>query len=544
MTQARGHSRRPHLTTLLLLALLSGAVGSRCSSSLPAAWTERDTPVNVDFAAEFPRCSVRGVHRPPADGSLTIGDCSVTYQPNAGFVGTDEFVVELGKPRGRSLLVEVPVVVRMPFPLGGCDFGPYQDGAPPPGGDPVPYAEMDERVGIAAAYCDKLRFYSMSEDLRVGMHHAQSLGLDVTATSWVDPSSDGMCTDQEEVDRLIAAGRRGRLEMAVVGNERLAEVGESTLVDCMNRVRRALKASGTPVTTSEEDEDLLLFGGLTDASDVVYPNVHPYNLGYGVENAADYVCQRYEQLAAKYAPKEVVISEVGWRSEGAPKCHAEASDQNSKDFLGDLIACGESCEANGEEGGFEFFYFEAADEPWKGPDDGWGIFDDQWQIKDDLDEVFEAPPDPAGCQGAEFPPGDAEIAITAVPSCTALDYCGDGDFCEEWLEGIVSHVGPGGGTTHDYKVLVYLKVGGTYWLKPWAVDEFTHILPDRSFRAHVCKVPTDAQATDAVALLIDKDYDFDPDDSFTPPPGDDDWLPPDLTARVLARDDVVLDCDS
>jgi hypothetical protein len=102
--------------------------------------------------------------------------------------------------------------------------------------------------------------------------------------------------------------------------------------------------------------------------------------------------------------------------------------------------------------------------------------------------------DSGGIPGGE---GTASIAFTHVPAMGT----------SEDLSGRVLHVSPA-----DHRVVVYICVAGSWWIKPYWADPTTIINDDGTWTCDVTTGGNDAYATDYVAYVIAADYT--PDSSY------------------------------
>jgi exo-beta-1,3-glucanase (GH17 family) len=92
-----------------------------------------------------------------------------------------------------------------------------------------------------------------------------------------------------------------------------------------------------------------------------------------VELAVDYVVERMNELKKLYPGKPIVISEVGWPSNGRTLKQAVASVANEATFLRRFLA-------RAEKEGYVYYIMEAFDQPWKQESEGsvgayWGVYD-------------------------------------------------------------------------------------------------------------------------------------------------------------------------
>jgi hypothetical protein len=146
----------------------------------------------------------------------------------------------------------------------------------------------------------------------------------------------------------------------------------------------------------------------------------------------------------------------------------------------------------------KYSYFEAFDEPWKANYEGpqgatWGTFDSNGNLKACMQQVFDGQTmaDNWSCQ---LPPGGAgtpQLALTYVPPIGSFDN----------LRGQVTHVLP-----RDYRLVVYIKVGNGWWIKPYYDQPLTTINCDGTWVCDIATGGIDEQATEVAAYLIPTNY--------------------------------------
>ena len=156
---------------------------------------------------------------------------------------------------------------------------------------------------------------------------------------------------------------------------------KSFLIDYIREVK---KRTWRPVSTSETWDRWLLNPDLAKEVDYIGVHILPFWEGIPVEQAVDYVFNRYHQLQMAFPDKPIIITEVGWPSDGQPIRHSIASKANQAQFLREFLN-----RAADEK--LAYYIIEAFDQPWKSKDEGsagayWGIFDADRQEKFPMDD--------------------------------------------------------------------------------------------------------------------------------------------------------------
>ncbi|CAG7856874.1 hypothetical protein MCAMS1_01528 [biofilm metagenome] len=148
-------------------------------------------------------------------------------------------------------------------------------------------------------------------------------------------------------------------------------------------IREVKKRTWRPVSTSETWDRWLGNPELGKEVDYIGGHFLPFWEGIAVGEAVDYVFARYHDLQAAFPKKPIIITEVGWPSDGQPAKHATASKTNQARFLREFLN-----RADKEK--LAYYVIEAFDQPWKMKDEGsagayWGIFNADRQLKFPMD---------------------------------------------------------------------------------------------------------------------------------------------------------------
>jgi len=335
--------------------------------------------------------------------------------------------------------------------LWGLAYGTFRDGQAPGTAYPSK-AEIAEDMKILRGFTTRLRTYAVAQSEQLIPRMAKQANLMIYAGAHIDSDP---AANAEEIERLIAACEPARCAGLVVGNEPLLH-GNLT-VDQLIEVIRAVKSDprvirrGMRVGYADTEATLLANPALAAELDFLLVNVHPYWAGIPVEEAADYVVERWLLVESAYPEKEVIIGETGWPTEGDPFGDAIPNQDNQQLFLETFVPL--ALERN-----VPYFFFAAFDEEWKGDASGveleshWGL----WYSDRTMKPVsfFEAPP--------------PMIEILRVPGC----FVGDGR-----MEKIGGKVwGISHGESSSYRVVLYAKTNQWY-VQPYATRPLTSIRP-------------------------------------------------------------------
>jgi hypothetical protein len=184
---------------------------------------------------------------------------------------------------------------------------------------------------------------------------------------------------------------------------------------------------------------------------------------------------------------ELVVGETGWRSHGPVRGKAVPGLANALRYNLELLTWKRRHQV-------PVLVFAALDERWKEPDDGgWGLWDTTGVLKPGYLELF------AGVDVADTWTDTMLIDGPGTPALEFVDVPAVGS--TENLVVRTTHVRP---ATHI--VVAYIKVGGGWWIKPYANDYRGLIYPDGlSEEIDITTGGNDTQASQIRVYLIDND---------------------------------------
>ncbi|SHE22727.1 glycosyltransferase [methanotrophic endosymbiont of Bathymodiolus puteoserpentis (Logatchev)] len=273
-------------------------------------------------------------------------------------------------------------------PMMGVSFNPMRAEDDPEKGLFPSVAEINQDLSLLAGKVHAVRTYSVLNGLEQVPELAAQHKLNTTIGAWI--SSDPVAS-QKEVDTLISIsrGKHDNIVRTLVGNESIMrkEVSVEELIVYLRQVR---KQTWRPVSTSETWDIWIAHPELADEVDFIATHILPYWEGIPIEDALDYVFDRYHALQEAFPNKPIVLTEVGWPSDGQPIRGAKASRANQVKFLRDFLN-------RAKDEGLIYYVVEAFDQPWKQSMEGssgayWGIFNADRQAKFEMHgDVFEMP---------------------------------------------------------------------------------------------------------------------------------------------------------
>lgn len=260
--------------------------------------------------------------------------------------------------------------------INGVSFQPYQlDQNPQANRHPTP-EQIAADLAVLADKVKQIRTYAATEGLERVAELAEPFDLRVMAGAWIDANP---ARNEREIENVIAMARdHSNVARIIIGNEAIlrADVTVDQLTDYIRRVRSEVKV---PVSTAEPWHVWLEHPELGREVDFIAIHILPYWEGLPIKEAIDYALARYQQVKDAFPTKPVVITEVGWPSEGRQRRAAEPTRTAQAEFLRGFMTIA-------DQRGFDYFIMEAFDQPWKREIEGsvgpyWGIFDAERNLK-------------------------------------------------------------------------------------------------------------------------------------------------------------------
>lgn len=363
------------------------------------------------------------------------------------------------------------------FRLHGLNFSPFMNGQNEASVVGVP--QLLQRMQIIRPYTRWIRSFRVTNGLEHIARIARTLGLKTLIGARI---TSNLVENKKELDALIAIGLSGDADVLAVGNEVLQQddpLPVETIVDYIEQVKAAVP--GVPVTYVDGFHICLddANADLCEAVDVISATIYPFwdENDIDIDDAIGYIDTNLQLLRAKVPGKDILISEAGWPSDGSPTATVANSAQHFREL-----------EAWARATGADAFWFEAFDEAWKfveegGPGPHWGVWDENGALKSDLEPVI------AGEWGGD--------EVVAGPGTASVDFDLPNYVDDFTLRGDAQHIVP-----NDYRVAVFIRVGGGWWTKPYENARLTWIRGNGTWSALIKTHPNDANATEIAAYVV------------------------------------------
>jgi exo-beta-1,3-glucanase (GH17 family)/cellulose synthase/poly-beta-1,6-N-acetylglucosamine synthase-like glycosyltransferase len=257
-----------------------------------------------------------------------------------------------------------------PARVQGFSFAPYRADQDPAEKRYPTRAQVDEDLELLAGKAWAVRTYSIEDVLAEIPQLALAHDLNVCLGTWVGEDEKRNAAEFE-IFLQIAANSKN-IVRAIVGNEsqhhKMAPMEE--LISYLDRARKELEI---PISTAEPAYVWAENPELVKHVDFIAVQILPYWENKEVHEAVDYVFNVVRGLKEQYPDTPVIVSEVGWPSQGRTRENAVASVANQATFLRQFLVRAENEE-------LIYYIMEAFDQPWKTQYEGavgayWGVYD-------------------------------------------------------------------------------------------------------------------------------------------------------------------------
>ncbi|MFK3816080.1 glycosyltransferase [Pseudomonas sp. NPDC089407] len=256
-----------------------------------------------------------------------------------------------------------------PEQISGFSYSPFRLGESPQKGQYPNDDEMRQDLEQMSKLTDNIRIYTVEGTQADIPRLAEELGLRVTLGIWISPDLE---RNEREIATAIQLANTSRsVVRVVVGNEALfrKEVTPENLIKYLDRVRAAVKV---PVTTSEQWHIWKENPEIAKHVDLIAAHILPYWEFVPMKDSVEFVLDRARELRHQFPRKPLLLSEVGWPSNGRMRGGADATQADQAIYLRTLVN-------TLNRRGYNYFVIEAYDQPWKASDEGsvgayWGVY--------------------------------------------------------------------------------------------------------------------------------------------------------------------------
>ena len=240
--------------------------------------------------------------------------------------------------------------------FNGLCYSGYRDTENPDNDIHPSIEELSQDMSLISVLTQSIRTYGTNSTLEKIPALSQKAGVDCYPGAWI---SQFTCENEKQTDNLIKISKLAltNVKGLNVGCEVLLrnDITEQELIGYINKVK---SQTSLPVSTSEIWNTWLEHPNLAAAVDVIYVHIYPFWDGIPIDNAANYLLEKYSLLKSAYPGKPIVIGETGWPSDGKPRGSAVPGDANQRKYINDFLAVA-------SQNNIQYFIFEIFDEKWK-----------------------------------------------------------------------------------------------------------------------------------------------------------------------------------
>lgn len=261
--------------------------------------------------------------------------------------------------------------------MKGVTYSPMRRDFDPGNSSPPTQDQIENDLKLLAGKVHAVRTYSALDGLEFVPELADKYDLNVTMGAWIDTDLD---KNRREIESLIALSNQNSptIVRLLVGNEALLrkDIAPDQLIAYIREVKAR---TWRPVSTSETWDMWLAHPELAEEVDFIALHILPYWEGLSIDASVDYVFYRFNAMREAFPNKPIIITEVGWPSDGQPFKNATASLANQAQFLRQFLN-------RATEQKITYYVIEAFDQPWKVELEGsagayWGIFNADRELK-------------------------------------------------------------------------------------------------------------------------------------------------------------------
>ncbi|MDW7645823.1 MAG: glycosyltransferase [Desulfuromonadales bacterium] len=275
-----------------------------------------------------------------------------------------------------------------PSTIQGFSFAPYHEGQSAISRTYPSLEQIDDDLALLSGLTHAVRTYSVDGILGDIPALARKHRINVALGAWLDEDLD---RNAQEVSRLLkVASQAHNVVRIIVGNEVLLR-GNLSVQELASHLEHVRSLTDIPVSTAEPWHVWIDHPEIANHVDYIAVHMLPYWEGVPVDRAVDYVVERMHELKRHFPGKRIVITEVGWPSNGRTIKQAVASESNQAAFLRRFLA-----RATAED--YIYYVMEAFDQPWKKELEGsvgayWGVYDNKREPKFTFDEPIVKVPE-------------------------------------------------------------------------------------------------------------------------------------------------------
>ncbi|KAJ8563952.1 hypothetical protein ON010_g7395 [Phytophthora cinnamomi] len=269
-------------------------------------------------------------------------------------------------------------------------------------------SEVQKDMFALKGITDRVRIYSLLDcnQAELVLPAAKNAGLQVHLGIWTTKSHDYLLKEKAKLASLIDKGLYDNNVIGLsVGSETIyrKEITANTAISYMNEIRSYLRSRGknTPVTIADVIDIYYDNPQMVGAVDYVSVNEFAFWEGVDVNEGAAKTLDRIRAIRVTAAKKNkrMVLSEVGWSSDGHNAKTGVSSPANQAKFFSDFFQVARATN-------MEYYWFTAFDSQWRvtNGDDvveaNFGVFKEDDSMKSNFQQLTIGWMDPRAIRNA------------------------------------------------------------------------------------------------------------------------------------------------
>ena len=237
--------------------------------------------------------------------------------------------------------------------------------------------QIEEDVKMLSFFTKRLRTYSTADADAILKVIGKRYDMTIDLGIWL---SSNYKDNFKEVSHAIELSKEypHSINNIIVGNETILrkDLNSTELIGYLNYISNSVE---NKVTTAEVWKTWDDYPALANNVDFITVHILPYWEEVKIEDFNSYLLEKYFYIKGKFSPKEVVIGETGWPSNGYNNKGAQPGIKNQATAIRGFL---NAAKANN----ITYNIVEAFDQPWKGYEEGnvgqyWGIFNEDRKLK-------------------------------------------------------------------------------------------------------------------------------------------------------------------
>lgn len=280
-------------------------------------------------------------------------------------------------------------LVESSYPVNSLSLNPYKKSQSPFDHAYLSMEDLDSDLKVLADKTKTVRLYSSTGGAEQIPELAKPYNLSVIVSAFLQGDKTIPENSNEFESAIKLAGHYKNVSRVILGNETQLHrtVPREDLIDYLRDARKRLR---TPVSTAEPWDFWINNPEMVDEVDYIAIHILPYWNEIPIDQAVNYVIEKYQAVKNLYPKKKIFIAETGWPSDGPERGPATPSLANQARFIRDFLT-------RASEQKIDYNIIEAFDQPWKSAMEGrvgehWGLLDADRHVKFPLEgPVLEDP---------------------------------------------------------------------------------------------------------------------------------------------------------